>query len=242
MRDIPKDIARVKALGREARFLKPYLLLALNNVPPAHPLSAQAKAIVAAWDGNAFPDAVTGGNLHSGEVIFSTWLSLMITNTYGDELGARVNEASSNMLIHSLDFALTGQSGVPPSRDYFNGLDPKAVMTATFDQTLAILAAAQGANPAAWTAPRGAITFSHPLLGIVASVPNSNRATYGQITVLGKPRITGESIFTLGQSGFLKLVLPNSFAFDPHFFDQIELYKNFEYKPQRFFRNAQLHE
>ena len=166
----------------------------------------------------------------------------MITNTYGDELGARVGEASSNMLIHSLDFALTGQSGVPPSRDYFNGIDPKVVMSATFDQTLAVLAAAQGANPATWTAPRGSITFSHPLLGAVASIPNSNRATYGQIIVLGKPRITGESIFTLGQSGFLQLVLPSSFTFDPHFFDQLGLYRNFEHKPMRFFKNTQLHE
>ena len=242
MRDIPKDIARVKAIGREARFLKPHLLAALTDVPPAHPLAAQAKAIVEAWDGNAFADAVTSTNLHSGEVIFSTWLSLMLTNTFGDELGARVGEASSNMLIHTLDFALLGNSGVPPSRDYFNGNNPKAVMTATFDQTLALLAAAQGSNPAAWTGPRGSITFIHPIIGVVASIPNSNRATYGQIIVLGRPKITGESIFTLGQSGFLRLVLPSSFAFDPHYMDQLGLFRNFEYKPMRFFRNTQLKE
>ena len=242
MRDIPKDIARVKALGRESRFLKPYLLAALNDVPPAHPLGAQAKAIIEAWDGNAFSNAVSSTNLHSGEVIFSTWLSLMLTNTFGDELGPRVSEASSNMLIHALDFALTGDSGVPPTRDYFNGINPKVVMSATFDQTLAILAAAQGANPAVWTGPRGSITFSHPLLGVIASVPNSNRSTYGQIIVLSRPKISGESIFTLGQSGFLQLVLPNSFAFDPHFMDQLGLYRNFEHKPMRFFRNTQLQE
>ena len=242
MRDIPKDIARVKALGRESRFLKPYLLAALNDVPPAHPLGAQAKAIIEAWDGNAFSNAVSSTNLHSGEVIFSTWLSLMLTNTFGDELGPRVSEASSNMLIHALDFALTGDSGVPPTRDYFNGINPKVVMSATFDQTLAILAAAQGANPAVWTGPRGSITFSHPLLGVIASVPNSNRSTYGQIIVLSRPKISGESIFTLGQSGFLRLVLPNSFAFDPHFMDQLGLYRNFEHKPMRFFRNTQLQE
>lgn len=242
MRDIPKDIARVKAIGREARFLKPYLLAALTNVPAAHPLAAQAKAIVEAWDGNAFSDAVTSTNLHSGEVIFSTWLALMLTNTFADELGTRASEASSNMLIHALDFALTGESGVPPSRDYFNGINPNAVMSATFDQTLAILAAAQGSNPAAWTGPRGSITFTHPIIGVVASIPNSNRATYGQIVVLGRPHIFGESIFTLGQSGFLRLVLPSSFAFDPHFMDQLGLFRNFEYKPMRFFRNTQLKE
>ena len=242
MRDIPKDIARVKALGREARFLKPYLLMALNDVPSAHPLAAQSKALLEAWDGNAFADAVSSTTLHSGEVIFSTWLSLMVTSTFGDELGSRVGEASSNMLIHALDFALTGDSGVPPSRDYFNGINPKVVMSATFDQTLTLLAAAQGTNPALWTGPRGSITFTHPLIGVVASIPNSNRATYGQIVVLGRPQITAETIFTLGQSGFLQLVLPSSFAFDPHFMDQLPLFRNFEHKPMRFFRNAQLHE
>ena len=166
----------------------------------------------------------------------------MLINTFGDELGARVNEASSNMLIHTLDFALTGQSGVPPSRDYFNGVDPNAVMSATFDQTLTIIAEEQGINPASWTALRGSITFTHPLIGTVASIPNSNRATYGQIIVLGRPRITGESIFTLGQSGFLQLVLPNSFSFDPHFMDQLGLFRNFQHKPMRFFKNTQLHE
>ncbi|HEU4766180.1 MAG TPA: penicillin acylase family protein, partial [Pyrinomonadaceae bacterium] len=242
MRDIPKDIARVKAIGREARFLKPYLLLALTDVPAAHPLAPQAKAIVEAWDGSAFTDAVTSTNLESGEVIFSTWLSLMVSTTFGDELGASANEASSNMLIHALDFALTGASGVPPSRDYFNGIDPKVRMSAVFDQALAVLSAAQGSNPATWTAPRGSITFSHPIIGVVASIPNSNRATYGQIVVLGRPKITGESIFTLGQSGTLHLVPPASFTFDPHFLDQLPLFTNFQYKPMLFFKNTQLHQ
>ena len=242
MRDIPKDIARVKGNGRESRFLKPYLLAALADVPPTHPLAAQARAVVEAWDGNAFNDAVTSTTLQPGEVIFSTWLSLMLANSFGDELGAKAGEASSNMLIHALDFALTGESGVPPTRDYFNGVSPQVVISATFDQALAVLAAGQGTNPAAWTGPRGSITFTHPIIGSVATIPNSNRATYGQIVVLGRPRITGESIFTLGQSGFLRLALPGGFAFDPHFSDQLGLYRNFEYKPMRFFQNAQLKE
>lgn len=67
-------------------------------------------------------------------------------------------------------------------------------------------------------------------------------AKYGQIIVLGRPTITGENIFTLGQSGFLQLVLPASFAFDPHFMDQLGLFRNFEHKPMSFFKNTQLQE
>jgi hypothetical protein len=78
MRDIPRDIARVKGIGREARYLLPYLLSALDAVPPAHPLGPQARAVLEAWDGSAFEDAVTSTDLYAGEVIFSTWLARMI--------------------------------------------------------------------------------------------------------------------------------------------------------------------
>jgi len=39
----------------------------------------------------------------------------MIRNTFADLLGSHFNEASSNMLLHALDFAFTGSSGVPPA-------------------------------------------------------------------------------------------------------------------------------
>ena len=199
MRDIPKDIARVGGLGREARYLKPYLLAALDAAPPTHPLAAQARAVLDAWDGSSFADAITSTALKPGQVIFSTWITRMRNNTFGDELGTRVGEANANTLIHVLDDALGGGSGVPPTRDYFNGADPNAVMSAAFDQTLTSL----GPNPAAWSSPtRGVINFNHPVVGNISSIPNSNRATYAQIVVLSRSKLSGESIFSLGQSGW----------------------------------------
>ncbi|HME91061.1 MAG TPA: penicillin acylase family protein, partial [Myxococcaceae bacterium] len=231
MKDIPKDIARVKSLGREARFLKPHLLAGLDAVPPSHPLGAQARAVVESWDGNAVEDAISSTNLNAGELIFSSWLDRMISDTFADELGDRLSEASSNMLLHALDFAFSGQSGVPPSRDYFNGVNPSVVISGAFDAVVAALAAAQGEDPSAWTGPRGVITFNHPLVGTVGTIPNSNRSTYGQVVVLRTPVISGENIFSLGQSGFIKLVPPFGFELDPHFRDLLPLYRNFDYKP-----------
>ncbi len=40
MFDIPKDIGRVDVLGRDSRYLQPYLLRALDAVPSTHPLVA----------------------------------------------------------------------------------------------------------------------------------------------------------------------------------------------------------
>ena len=149
--------------------------------------------------------------LQAGEVIFSTWLARALANTFGDELGASSASASGNLLLHALDAAL------------------------------AALAAAQGLDPAAWSAPRGTSVFSHPLLGTVASIPLSNRATYGQIVQLRTPRLEGENIFTLGQSG--RIVLgPSGPVFDDHFFDQLPLYRAFEYKPMPLYLNRQLKE
>ena len=235
MRDIPKDIARVKErLGRESPFLQPHLFSALDAVPPAHPQAAAARAVLAAWDGSAIADAVSSTELEAGEVIFSAWLARALVNTFGDELGAALSSASGNMLLHVLDAALGDGSPVPPSRDYFNGVSPHAVLSASFDQALAALAAA-------WSAPRGTSVFSHPLLGPVASIPLSNRATYGQIVQLKTPRLEGENIFTLGQSG--RIVLgPSEPVFDDHFFDQLPLYRAFEYKPMPLYLNRELKE
>jgi hypothetical protein len=141
-----------------------------------------------------------------------------------------------------LDFALTGRSGVPPTRDYLNGADPYAVMSGAFDQSLAALAAAQGPDPTAWTAPRGTTTFTHPVVGPVATIPQSNRATYAQIVALKTPRIEAENVFTLGQSGFLRFAPPAGFEPSPHFLDLLPLYRDFEYKPMPLYRNTQLKE
>ncbi len=230
MRDIPKDIARFGGLGREARFLKPYLLGAVAAVPPSHPLAGQARDILQAWDGNAIADAVASVKQEPGEAIFSKWLEQMVTNTFTPALGSKVREASTNMLLHVLDDALGEGSGVPPSRDYFDGADPNAAIVATFDQALTALQRELGSDPSAWTRPRLTTVFNHPIVGPVGSIPQSNRATYAQIVVLSSP-IESENIFTLGQSGFIRLVPPTGFQFDPHFRDQLDLYRKFEYKP-----------
>ncbi len=261
MRHIATDIARDSndGTGRDSRFLKPYLLAALDVVPPSHALASQARAVLEAWDGSDFADAITSTTLEPGQVIFSAWLDRMLTNTFGDEMGTGndltqlrtkvggtgVGDQGTpiviDMLIHVLDDALGGGSGVPPSRDYFNGVDPNLVMSQTFDQALAAL----GPNPAAWSQPRGTIRFRHALFPVVpevGTIPESNRGTYAQIVVLSRPKPNAESIVPLGQSGFIQGVPPAPPVFDPHFKDQLELYRNFQYKPMHLFSNSQLQE
>ena len=166
----------------------------------------------------------------------------MLNNTFGDELGVDIDKASLNMLIHVLDDALGSGSGVPPSRDYFNGVDPNKVISNTFDQALQAL----GPDPAAWSAqPRATIRFRHrlhPTIPEAGSMPGSSHMTYLQSVVLSTPTITSRNILTLGQSGFIGLGPSGAPEFDPHFSDQLPLYRTFQYKPMHLYRNSQLQE
>jgi penicillin amidase len=243
MRDIAADIARTTTGGggRNSRFLKPYLFAAMDAVSSPHPLAAQARAVLEAWDGSLYANAATSTTFEAGDVIFSAWLSATLQNTFGDELGANANRATGNTLIHVLDQVLGAGSGVPPSRDYFNGANPNVVMSASFTQALNTL----GPNPAAWSSkPRAMTRFRHvlfPTVPEVASMLDSNKGTYAQIVVLGNPKPTSENILTLGQSGFIKNV-DASPVLDPHFKDQFDLYKSFQYKPMKLYKNMQLEE
>ena len=243
MKDIARDIARTGqgGDGREYRYVKPYLLTALNAVPPLNPLAAQAIAVLENWDGSLFGDAVTSEILEPGQVIFAKWLEFMRVNTFGDELGMQVTQAGINMLIHVLDDALGGGSGVPPSRDYFNGVHPNTAMSTAFDQALAAL------DPTEWsTKRRDTVEFRPTLYPADLKVPtmlHSNRAAYAYVVVLSNPTPTSESILSLGQSGFIQLdSTTNMPVFGPHFQDQLELFRNFHYKPMRLFRNTRLQE
>src|SRR5262249_25124860 len=145
---------------------------------------------------------------------------------FADELGANTSEVGVNVLLHVLDDALGGGSSVPPSRDYFNGLNPNAAMSLAFDNALADLGPAS-----AWSArPRAIVRFRHvlfPTIPEIGTMPQSNRGNYSQIVVLSNPRMSAENILTLGQSGFIQGVPPNTPVFDPHFKDQLERYLKF---------------
>lgn len=149
----------------------------------------------------------------------------MLSKTFGDELGTEISQATSNMLIHVLDDKLGGGSGVPPTRDYFNGSNPKQVMSLVFDETLA----QPGMNPSNWSLqPRAIVRFRHtlyPAIPEVATMLDSNRGNFAMVIVLSNPPVTSESILSLGASGFIGRDASNAPRFDPHFSDQLNLFR-----------------
>ena len=140
------------------------------------------------------------------------------------------------MLLHTLDGP---SSNVPPHVDYFNGADRNTVIVRSLEEALDSLGYFFGTtNMSTWLVPRGEIVFKHPL-GIEAGrIPLSNRSTYGQVIVLDNAGVTGYNIIPLGQSGFIS----PSGELDAHFRDQLDLYRNFEYKQMHFYKNVGLAE
>ena len=236
MFDIPKDIARVKELGRDSRYLLPYLLDALAVVPSTHPLVPEATSSLQSWDQNVIDQAVGSTYYSDSYVIYWVWRDKLIHNVFGDEMGAHVDDVDANVLIHTLDGAA---SGVPPHVDYFNGADRSTVIVRSLEEALDSLTYLFGTSDMGqWLVPRGETVFRHPLGIEIGRIPLSNRSTYGQVIVLNGAGVTGYNIIPLGQSGFIS---PNG-DLDPHFRDQLDLYRNFEYKHMNFYKDTGLTE
>jgi acyl-homoserine lactone acylase PvdQ len=219
-------------LGNETRYLRAYLLAAIVAEAPG---DAQLQAVadrLAGWDGRLVTDVVSDTHILPEQQIWSTWLSNAMLRTFGDELGSYWDEADLNALLHALDGL---GSGVPPSRDYFDDVFTAPVETANevlvqaVRDALDLLEARYGTpDMDTWVEPRPVVPFVHPLGLALGQVPLSNRATYAQIVDLGSP-IVAENVLPLGQSGFIS---PTGVP-DPHFGDQLALYRAFELKPMR---------
>ena len=230
MRSIAMRIGTVKLLGNETRYLRGYLLRAIEQVAPDDPTLRSVAARLAAWDGHLTQDVIAGTSLAPEEVIWNAWLTQALLDTFSDELGSYWGEANINTLLHALQGPA---SGVPPSRDYFDRLGTPATETAdeilvqALSEALDVLTIRFGsADIQTWLDPRPMIRYQHSLGPLMGQIPMSNRASYGQMIELSTP-IRAQNILPLGQSAFID---PAGAPGD-HFDDQLELYRTFQHKP-----------
>ncbi|MGM0400458.1 MAG: penicillin acylase family protein, partial [Chloroflexota bacterium] len=238
MRDIPIQIAAFELYGDETRYLRPYLLAAVDQEAPDDDRLQEAAALLEAWDGRLAEDAVVGEEIRAEQQIWRTWLTRMHENTFEDEFGTCLAETDITDItdINTLIHALEGQdSGVPPSRDYFDDVHTGGtetgdqILVQSLREALDELEEDLGEDMEAWTEERPTIDFTHPLGLHLGQVPLANRATYAQVIELSQP-MRAVNIMPLGQSGFIDPVTGDP---DPHFGDQLDLYRQFEYKSMR---------
>jgi penicillin amidase len=228
-------IASVKPFGNETRYLREHLLAAVAAEAPDDPRLQEAASRLATWDGHAVADVVADMHFVPEEQVWSTWLTNAQMAVFGDELGAYWGDADLNTLLHALEGAA---SGVPPSRNYFDQTNTAPIegadeiLVQALEATMAALTDRYGTDDMdAWLEPRPMLDFVHALGLTLGQAPLSNRATYAQIIALSTP-IVAENIVPLGQSAFVD---PQGIP-DPHFGDQLDLYRAFRYKPMRLTR------
>jgi penicillin amidase len=211
-----------------ADYLKQHLLAAIGRKPRSRSDKRieEAASYLEMWDNHAEDGSIA-------KSIFDAWYREMLNATFGETLkevkALTAAEGSAqvynllvqpSLLLHAIEGA---KSGVPPSRDYFNGRDRDDVMIASLIEAIDTLTKKQGAQMNLWIYSQGIINFA-PLGGI----PNTARGTYIQIVELSKPSFRGVNILPPGQS---------EDPLSPHYGDQREMAAYWRFKSMLYKRD-----
>ncbi len=213
-----------------------YFTAAVQAYPNANRLAFLG--MVQAWDGHFVAGGPSqwalGTTRADAYVIEDTWIKNMIKITFATKLGPDnviPDVQFLNVLIHALE---GGSAGVPTLYNWWqdpshSGLptDPQQLIVLALDMTMQEL----GAPP--YNQPRGVITYTHDLLGpLPHTTPYSNRSTYAQCVEFGPTGpVRIESMFPLGESGFIGVSAQGAPVFDPNFFSMTPYYDPFTPRP-----------
>ncbi len=238
--EMAKDLA--PDIGRNdyrADALLPYLLDALA-VPgvPADGRLPQVKQILSDWDHRADDGAV-------GESIFNAWRTQVFSDTLGDELGAFLvplqdwfNPVGDSLLLRALQGPA---ASLPVVHDYFDGIEPETALVESLSAALDSLTSSYGTSDMTqWKFDPGTIDFT---LGpaVVARIPWYSRGSYMQFIELTRPLARGINILPPGQSGTVLVGSDGYVHADPHYLDQVELARTWQYKSMPLYYPAALY-
>ncbi len=217
------------------KFVAPYFTAAVEAYPT--PARTAAVQMLQNWDGHFVAGGPTqwamGPTRADAWVLEEAWVDQMLQLPFADKLGTAGAAPSMqlfNVLLHSLEGS---SSGIVNTYNWFQdtsgqGLptDPQQLIVLALDQALNQL----GAGP--WNQPRGTIDFTDDFLGVIHQAPYSNRSTYAhcvEFDSTGPTRI--ESMFPLGESGFVGLDASGKPSFDPNFLSMAPVYDPFTPRP-----------
>ena len=234
MRDMPMDIARVEMTGRQTRFLKTYLLHALQKFPPRDPLVQSAAQAMQNYEGTVIDDALHSTHQSVAYAIFSMWVERLNLKVFGPALQEHLFLARVDLLVRALDLAIRGHSSLTMSHRWMDSKQAFELIAEVFDEAVKALREQRGPLMQKWQTPRQQTHLVHPLLGEVDKLWGSNRATFAQVVRLDSEGVHGESVLSLGQSGQVTVGAAQEPVFDAHFKDQLSKYRAFDYKPMVF--------
>ncbi len=224
----------------------PFISKAIKAVPSTDPYYArlnEALVILSTWDGRLMEDAKTSTDFKVPYTIFDTWLPLMIKNVFQDEFaGISIREFTVysddafNVILRSWEGLL---SSLPVSRDYFDDISTPAAETSddmvvkSMKEAIDKLTTRFGtATMPQWVAARPRIQIIDPPIGAIGDFPTQTAGTYSALYEFKPKGIEGLSRWVYGSSSFIGIDNSGNPVYDnPHLFDMLNLYVNFEYQP-----------
>jgi acyl-homoserine lactone acylase PvdQ len=251
MKDVALTIGSVGYIGSTVtgimiKDVLPYISRAVKSVPETDPYYERlnrALQVLSTWDGRLMEDARTSTDVKVPYSIFNTWLPLMIENVFQDEfagISARNFTAYSddafNVIFRSWEGLL---SSLPVSRDYFDDISTTVVETSddmvvkSMKDAIDKLTAQYGtSNMSKWIAERPRIRIVDPPIGVIGDFPTQTSGTYSALYEFRPKDIEGLSRWVYGSSSFIGTDNSGNPNYDnPHLFDMLKLYEDFEYQP-----------
>jgi acyl-homoserine lactone acylase PvdQ len=232
------------ATGIMIKDVLPYISKAIKAVPPGDPYYArlnEALSILSTWDGRLMENAKTSADLKVGFSIFDTWLPLMIKHTFQDEFVGIMDftsysDSAFNVILRAWDGLL---SPLPVSRNYFDDTTTPGVETSddmvvkSMKETIDKLTTKFGTSDMSmWKAPRPRTQIVDPVIGVIGDFPAQTAGTYSALYEFKRKGIVGLSRWVYGSSSFIGMDNSGNPVYDdPHLFDMLDLYVNFEYQP-----------
>ena len=249
---------RLSHIDVNISYFLPFLEDAVEGLAPTTQ-EVMAVALLKSWDRYRWDQDNDGFYDSPAQTIIQKWLPIMLDKTLRDDItnaffwryasagypttppGGSTNvQTGTKIVYHSL---LGDDSTIANFYDFFNGVDPLDVVLEALIQALDELGSEFGTDDMTqWLLPVVQQRFvTTNFNGIPQANPdeelflpvNMNRGTENHMVVLKPSGLKGVDVCPPGQSGF---VAPDGTP-DPHYQDQMVLYRDFEYKNMLFYPN-----
>ncbi len=227
-------------------YFLPFLKASVKDVPYSR--EAQAVALLEKWNARRVDNDADGKYDNSAQSIMDKWIGVMLKKTFEDDLGPYFKwyagaggisgpgelTNGAKILYHCL---LEENTSAEKKYDFFKKVTTSQVVFSALTEALEQLQTEhRTADMSQWRSPILPHAFSTTnFTGIPQTSPGGglslpiwmNRGTQNDMIVLKREGIHGVNVCPPGQSGF---IATNNVK-NPHYSDQMELYKDFESKP-----------
>ncbi|PID21469.1 hypothetical protein CSV61_09595 [Sporosarcina sp. P3] len=243
MEDVNEVNYEASFVNLRTRWFKPFLLEALSVKIDSDPKYKEAYSILEDWN-NLNEDKDNDGHYDSaGATIMKAWWDQFFVNVTEEDIGKFYEEmrpfvdhrsGGSSLLTHLVQGE---KAALQVENDWLKGRKIEEIARESFDQVVVELETEYGVSMKDWIMPIETMTFgAKSLIGVPHGLGDQqpiifmNRGSENHFVEMTENGPVGMNITPPGQVGFIK----QDGEYSQHYKDQIEMFKNFEYKQMLF--------